>query len=79
MPPDILLGADCLCAPPVLLAMNQRRMYYSVVGGEVFGSDYNSAVPGRATALQVVRVPRQMTWRETIRQKLVSCYFLRQI
>ena len=36
--PDMLLGADFLRAHRVLLAMSQRRLYYSYVGGKVFGN-----------------------------------------
>ena len=44
--PDMLLGADFLRAHRVLLAMSQRRLYYSYVGGKVFGSDDTPAIPG---------------------------------
>jgi hypothetical protein len=36
--PDMLLGADFLRSHRVLLAMSQRRLYFSYVGGRVFGS-----------------------------------------
>ncbi|HEX8955202.1 MAG TPA: pepsin/retropepsin-like aspartic protease family protein [Burkholderiaceae bacterium] len=36
-PPDMILGADFLRAHRVLLALSQRKMYFSYVGGRVFG------------------------------------------
>jgi len=37
--PDMLLGADFLKAHRVLLAMSQRRLYFTYVGGKVFERD----------------------------------------
>lgn len=37
--PDMLLGADFLKSHRVLLAMSQRRLYFTYVGGKVFDHD----------------------------------------
>jgi predicted aspartyl protease len=37
--PDLLLGADFLKSHRVLLAISQGRLYYSYLGGQVFGND----------------------------------------
>lgn len=37
--PDMVLGADFLRAHRVLLALSQQRMYFSYVGGRVFGGE----------------------------------------
>jgi hypothetical protein len=41
--PDILLGADFLRAHRVLLAISQRKMYFTYAGGTVFGNLGESA------------------------------------
>jgi predicted aspartyl protease len=42
--PDMLLGADFLRSHRVLLAISQRRMYYSYLGGQVFGRDAKQTI-----------------------------------
>lgn len=43
--PDILLGDDFLRAHRVLIAMSQRRLYVSYVGGEVFARPTQQTAP----------------------------------
>ena len=42
-PPDMILGDDFLQAHRVLLAMSQRKMYFSYVGGRVFAGAVNAS------------------------------------
>ena len=48
--PDMLLGADFLRSHRVLLAMSQRRMYYTYLGGTVFGNNEEAKTAERASA-----------------------------
>ncbi len=48
--PDMLLGADFLRSHRVLLAMSQRRLYYTYYGGKVFDNDDEPKAAANAEA-----------------------------
>jgi predicted aspartyl protease len=51
--PDMLLGADFLRTHRVLLAMSQRQLYYTYIGGKVFGNDGVSSAPAAGNGISV--------------------------
>ena len=58
--PDMLLGADFLRSHRVLMAISQRQLYFSYVGGKVFdngGAPSTRSVPGAGNGVSVIRLP----------------------
>jgi predicted aspartyl protease len=53
--PDMLLGADFLRSHRVLLAISQRRMYYSYLGGKVFDNGDDDAAEKAQARMETMR------------------------